>query len=116
MKLGPKVTATFPSVWKTFSNNVGDCVTFTPEGMAYTSGSSSGSSTGSVGSSGGCRGSCGGSCVGGCGGSLVRTVRLARRPPPAKLGFSLRGGREHGTGFFVTAVEPSSEAYHNGLM
>uniref|UniRef100_A0A0A9WBB5 Harmonin n=1 Tax=Lygus hesperus TaxID=30085 RepID=A0A0A9WBB5_LYGHE len=69
--------------------------------MAYTvrSYSSSGSSTGSVGS-----------------GSLVRTVRLNRRPPPAKLGFSLRGGKEHGTGFFITAVEPNSEAFNQGLM
>ncbi|KAF6199796.1 hypothetical protein GE061_006094 [Apolygus lucorum] len=69
--------------------------------MAYTvrSYSSSGSSTGSVGS-----------------GSLVRSVRLNRRPPPAKLGFSLRGGKEHGTGFFITAVEPNSEAFNQGLM
>lgn len=48
----------------------------------------------------------------------VRAVTLCRRPGPRApcLGFSLRGGREHGTGFFVSAVERGSEAYHQGLM
>jgi hypothetical protein len=31
------------------------------------------------------------------------------------LGFSVRGGREHGTGFFVSHVEPASEAQRQGL-
>lgn len=58
----------------------------------------------------------------------VRTVRLVRPqhggtlPPPSltcrhgpSLGFSVRGGREHGTGFFVSHVEPASEAHRQGL-
>nr|CAH7754677.1 unnamed protein product [Callosobruchus chinensis] len=57
----------------------------------------------------------------------VRTVRLVRRhvgaggtlsrahhhQPP--LGFSIRGGHEHGTGVFVSHVEPGSEADQQGL-
>lgn len=57
----------------------------------------------------------------------IRTVRLVRPctgtlPPPGitarhgpNLGFSLRGGREHGTGFFVSMVETGSESYRQGL-
>ncbi|KAF4524540.1 hypothetical protein B566_EDAN002813, partial [Ephemera danica] len=47
----------------------------------------------------------------------TRTVRLLRRGPPAAVGFgfSIRGGREHGTGFFVSAVELNSEAHLQGL-
>lgn len=49
----------------------------------------------------------------------VRTVSLCRRHDPIRqsssLGFSLRGGREHGTGFFVSAVERGSEAFGQGL-
>lgn len=57
----------------------------------------------------------------------VRTVRLVRPfsgtlPPPGitarhgpNLGFSIRGGREHGTGFFVSVVEPGTEAHRQGL-
>lgn len=61
-------------------------------------------------------------------GSRVRTVRLVRPPcggtlpPPGLtcrhgpgLGFSVRGGREHGTGFFVSQVEVGSEAHRQGL-
>lgn len=59
--------------------------------------------------------------------SRVRTVRLVRPfhgtlPPPGltcrhgpSLGFSIRGGREHGTGFFVSHVEVGSEAQRQGL-
>ncbi|KAK9870956.1 hypothetical protein WA026_009918 [Henosepilachna vigintioctopunctata] len=59
--------------------------------------------------------------------SRIRTIRLVRPshgtlPPPSftcrhgpSLGFSLRGGREHGTGFFVSYVEPASEAHRQGL-
>ncbi|KAL3266404.1 hypothetical protein HHI36_010580 [Cryptolaemus montrouzieri] len=59
--------------------------------------------------------------------SRFRTIRLVRSnngalPPPSftckhgpSLGFSLRGGREHGTGFFVSYVEPASEAHRQGL-
>ncbi|XP_018570293.1 harmonin isoform X3 [Anoplophora glabripennis] len=57
----------------------------------------------------------------------IRTVRLVRPsngplPPPnlscrhgPSLGFSIRGGREHGTGFFVSFVEPGTEANNQGL-
>ncbi|KAK5644117.1 hypothetical protein RI129_007962 [Pyrocoelia pectoralis] len=57
----------------------------------------------------------------------IRTVRLVRPssgmlPPPnltarfgPNLGFSIRGGREHGSGFYVSVVEPGSEAHRQGL-
>lgn len=57
----------------------------------------------------------------------IRTIRLVRPtngtlPPPGltcrhgpNLGFSLRGGREHGTGFFISNVELGSEAHRQGL-
>ncbi|XP_054265919.1 uncharacterized protein LOC128988555 isoform X1 [Macrosteles quadrilineatus] len=48
-------------------------------------------------------------------GPAARTLTLSRRRQ-GNLGFSLRGGREHGTGFFVSAVERGSEAYLQGLM
>ncbi|XP_042892785.1 proteoglycan 4-like isoform X3 [Penaeus japonicus] len=48
------------------------------------------------------------------GGGRVRFVRLIRRPGES-YGFSLRGGREHGTGFFISHVEIGSEAYMQGL-
>ncbi|CAL4086976.1 unnamed protein product, partial [Meganyctiphanes norvegica] len=48
------------------------------------------------------------------GGGSIRFVRLLRRRGET-YGFSLRGGKEHGTGFFISHVEPGSEAYHNGL-
>ncbi|XP_037301203.1 uncharacterized protein LOC115448966 isoform X2 [Manduca sexta] len=46
----------------------------------------------------------------------VRIVRLLRprRAAPA-FGFSLRGGSEHGSGFFVSKVEFNSEAHLQGL-
>ena len=52
--------------------------------------------------------------------SRMRTIRLHRRltgshSGPPNFGFSVRGGREHGTGFFVSAVEQGSEAQCQGL-
>ncbi|XP_073951851.1 harmonin-like [Choristoneura fumiferana] len=46
----------------------------------------------------------------------VRVLRLLRprRASPA-FGFSLRGGREYATGFFVSKVEFNSEAHLQGL-
>ncbi|XP_031763240.2 uncharacterized protein LOC113523624 isoform X2 [Galleria mellonella] len=46
----------------------------------------------------------------------VRVVRLLRprRAAPA-FGFSLRGGREYATGFFVSKIEFNSEAHLQGL-
>ncbi|XP_053600107.1 uncharacterized protein LOC128669362 isoform X2 [Plodia interpunctella] len=46
----------------------------------------------------------------------VRVVRLLRprRSAPA-FGFSLRGGREYATGFFISKVEFNSEAHLQGL-
>lgn len=92
----------------------------TPNNMDYisnlTMSSSSDTLSGSVG--------CGGSSIRQ---SRVRTVRLVRPctgmlPPPGLtcrhgpgLGFSIRGGREHGTGFFVSNIEPGSEAHRQGL-
>lgn len=46
----------------------------------------------------------------------VRTVTLNRRRHCTTFGFSLRGGREHGTGFFISAVDVPSEAHTQGLM
>ncbi|XP_028133149.1 harmonin [Diabrotica virgifera virgifera] len=56
----------------------------------------------------------------------VRTIRLVKRHSGnvpigvggkhgATLGFSIRGGHEHGTGFFVSHVENGSEAHAQGL-
>ena len=44
----------------------------------------------------------------------VRFIKLLRRRGET-FGFHLRGGREHGTGFFISHVEPSSEAHQQGL-
>ncbi|XP_037507020.1 whirlin isoform X3 [Rhipicephalus sanguineus] len=44
----------------------------------------------------------------------IRMVQLKRRGT-APLGFSIRGGREHGTGVFVSQVSGGSEAHHKGL-
>lgn len=44
----------------------------------------------------------------------IRLVQLKRRGA-APLGFSIRGGREHGTGVFVSQVTGGSEAHHKGL-
>ncbi|XP_045605046.1 whirlin isoform X3 [Procambarus clarkii] len=48
------------------------------------------------------------------GGGRVKVVRLVRRNGES-YGFSLRGGREHGTGFFISHVEAGSEAFLQGL-
>ena len=47
--------------------------------------------------------------------SKVKSVNLSRRRGSAQLGFSIRGGREHGVGIYVSDVEPGSEAQYNGL-
>lgn len=60
--------------------------------------------------------------------SKIRTVRLIRphtgtrsgltalgHPPFSSFGFSIRGGREHNTGFFVSNVIKGSEADLKGL-
>ncbi|KAL0268841.1 UNVERIFIED_CONTAM: hypothetical protein PYX00_010650 [Menopon gallinae] len=41
--------------------------------------------------------------------------KLVPNPKTGSFGFSFRGGREFGTGFFVSAVESDSEAHHKGL-
>ncbi|XP_042220719.1 flocculation protein FLO11-like isoform X2 [Homarus americanus] len=48
------------------------------------------------------------------GGGRIKVVRLIRRNGES-YGFSLRGGREHGTGFFISHVESGSEAFLQGL-
>ncbi|XP_047545975.1 uncharacterized protein LOC125077906 [Vanessa atalanta] len=46
----------------------------------------------------------------------VRVVRLLRpRKAAPAFGFSLRGGREYATGFFISKVELNSEAHLQGL-
>lgn len=55
----------------------------------------------------------------GAGHQSIRTITLCRRHSPVRsstLGFTLRGGKEYGTGCFVTAVERGSEAHCQGLM
>ena len=54
--------------------------------------------------------------------SVIHRITLIRRPPsePGEgpgggLGFSVRGGIEHGLGHFVSTVEPGSEAHLQGL-
>uniref|UniRef100_A0A2C9L7I1 PDZ domain-containing protein n=1 Tax=Biomphalaria glabrata TaxID=6526 RepID=A0A2C9L7I1_BIOGL len=47
-------------------------------------------------------------------GVKLRLVRLIRRPGES-LGFSVRGGYEHGVGIFVTQVTPDSQADRQGL-
>jgi hypothetical protein len=46
--------------------------------------------------------------------SNIRTVTLIPRPSES-LGFSIRGGKEHGLGVFVSQVDEDSTAYKNGL-
>jgi harmonin len=60
--------------------------------------------------------------------SKIRTIRLTRphtgnqnnlslgHPPFSSYGFSIRGGREFGTGFFVSNVVRGSEADLKGLI
>lgn len=64
-----------------------------------------------------------GTMDGGGGGQRVRTVRLCRPQGfgshhfqvSGNFGFSIRGGLEYGTGFFVSAIEKDSEADRQGL-
>ncbi|XP_046432035.1 uncharacterized protein LOC124185374 [Neodiprion fabricii] len=45
---------------------------------------------------------------------VTRSVRLRKRGSSG-FGFSLRGGREHAAGFYVSEVQPGGEAHRNGL-
>ncbi|XP_055710946.1 uncharacterized protein LOC129806406 isoform X2 [Phlebotomus papatasi] len=47
--------------------------------------------------------------------SGARNGTLLATPGHASFGFAIRGGREFGTGFFVSRVEKGSEADHQGL-
>ena len=48
--------------------------------------------------------------------SLRKTKIIGlQRSLNASYGFHLRGGREHGTGFFISHVDVGSEAYRKGL-
>ena len=38
----------------------------------------------------------------------IRVIRIAPKTANQTLGFSVRGGFEHGIGFYVSAVEPGS--------
>lgn len=60
-----------------------------------------------------------GSGVAGAAGAVERRIRVVRllrprRSAPA-FGFSLRGGREYATGFFISKVDFNSEAHLQGL-
>ncbi|CAL8345951.1 unnamed protein product [Lota lota] len=45
----------------------------------------------------------------------IRQVTLRRRKSHEGLGFSIRGGSEHGVGIYVSLVEPGSSAEREGL-
>ena len=47
--------------------------------------------------------------------SRIRSVKLKRSSPEEPFGFSVRGGHEHGTGIFVSHVEPRSIAHKSRL-
>jgi hypothetical protein len=47
--------------------------------------------------------------------SRIRSVKLKRPTAEHPFGFSVRGGHEHGTGIFVSFVDPRSIAYRQGL-
>lgn len=47
--------------------------------------------------------------------SRVRSVKLRRPSEDSPFGFSVRGGHEHGTGIFVSWVDPRSQPFKNGL-
>lgn len=47
--------------------------------------------------------------------SRVRSVKLKRGSPEQPFGFSVRGGHEHGTGIFVSFVDPHSIAWRQSL-
>lgn len=48
--------------------------------------------------------------------TVIHRITLTRPPDPdIGLGFSIRGGIEHGLGHFVSTVEPGSEAHLQGL-
>ncbi|XP_059619167.1 uncharacterized protein LOC132263422 [Phlebotomus argentipes] len=47
--------------------------------------------------------------------ACARNGTLLATPAHASFGFAIRGGREFGTGFFVSRVEKGSEADHQGL-
>ncbi|XP_016066385.1 PREDICTED: whirlin isoform X2 [Miniopterus natalensis] len=51
----------------------------------------------------------------GAGPGEVRLVSLRRAKPHEGLGFSIRGGSEHGVGIYVSLVEPGSLAEKEGL-
>ncbi|XP_007442613.1 whirlin, partial [Python bivittatus] len=51
----------------------------------------------------------------GAGSSRVRQVTLKRQKAQEGLGFSIRGGSEHGVGIYVSLVEPGSLAEKEGL-
>ena len=46
---------------------------------------------------------------------MTRLVVLQRNEETVSLGFSIRGGIEHGLGHFVSSVEVDSEAERQGL-
>uniref|UniRef100_A0A673IEA4 PDZ domain-containing protein n=1 Tax=Sinocyclocheilus rhinocerous TaxID=307959 RepID=A0A673IEA4_9TELE len=45
----------------------------------------------------------------------IRQVTLKRSKSHEGLGFSIRGGSEHGVGIYVSLVEPGSSAEREGL-
>lgn len=45
----------------------------------------------------------------------AKTIRLRKLNEEQSLGFSIRGGWEHGIGFFVSDVQPNSIAAKQGL-
>lgn len=86
-----------------------DTTNSTMEKFSFSRGSSGSASTSSSGTGTG-TGSGGRVAVVG----VTRSVRLRKRGNSG-FGFSLRGGREHAAGFYVSEVQPGGEAHRNGL-
>ena len=49
-------------------------------------------------------------------GGSFRVVNLLKTSPDSSLGFSIRGGREFGTGVYVSSIDENSSACKQGLL
>ncbi|EDO48681.1 predicted protein, partial [Nematostella vectensis] len=47
--------------------------------------------------------------------SMFKVVTLVKTDPDQVLGFSIRGGREHGCGVYISQVDSDSQAEKQGL-
>ena len=49
-------------------------------------------------------------------GGSFRVVNLLKTSPDSSLGFSIRGGREFGTGVYISSIDENSSACKQGLL